>query len=72
MSKRKAKAKNYDPLPPTPRGPQYFLKALQIWGVRLSIDGDRVIAHGRGVSPVLQAEVDKRAKELIQLIEREQ
>ncbi len=66
---RKPKIKNYDPLPPVRRGPDCFLSALRIWGVTLAIEGDRVIAHGRGVSPVLREEVDKRAAELIALLQ---
>lgn len=62
---KRARRKNYDPLPPAPRGPEYFLKALRIWGVTLTVQGDRVIAHGAAVSPVLQAEVAKRSRELI-------
>jgi hypothetical protein len=68
MSKRKPKPKNYDPLPPTPRGPEYFLKALRRWGVGLTVQGDRVMAHGANVSPVLQAEVAKRSRDLIALL----
>jgi hypothetical protein len=67
--KCKPKVKNYDPLPPVRRGPDCFLSALRIWGVALAIEGDRVIASGPGVSPVLQGEVDKRAKELIALLQ---
>lgn len=66
MSKRKPK--NYDPLPPIQRGPEYFLKALRIWKVGLTVQGDRVMAHGANVSPVLQAEVAKRSRDLIALL----
>jgi hypothetical protein len=69
--KRKPKVKNYDPLPPTPRGPEYFLKALRRWGVGLTVEGDRVKAHGANVSPVLQAEVTKRSRDLIALLQQE-
>lgn len=63
-----AKRKNYDRLPPVQRGPEYFLDALLGLGVDFWIDGDRLVALGPGVSPLLQREVDRRAPELIRIL----
>lgn len=56
------------PYQPPPRGPEYFLKALRLWRLTLTVKGDRVAVHGPGVSPVLQQEVSKRSKDLIALL----
>jgi hypothetical protein len=61
----------YDRLPPVRRGTQYFLDSLLSLGVGFRIEGDKVIALGSGVSPVLQAEVDKRAAALIAMLPAE-
>ncbi len=53
---------------PVKRGPVEFLDSLLGLGVGFRIDGDRLIALGDGASPVLQAEVDKRAPALIAIL----
>lgn len=44
-----------------------FCDNLRRLGVTLRIDGERIVAEGAGVSPVLQAEVDKRAAAIVRL-----
>lgn len=48
--------------------PRRFAQGLIYMGVRLYLDGERVIADGEGVSPLLQEEVDKRAAAIADLI----
>lgn len=62
------KIANYDRLPEVKRGPGYFLESIVGLGVGLRIEGNRLIAYGEGVSTVLQAEIDKRAGQLIALL----
>jgi hypothetical protein len=44
-----------------------FVESCQALGVDFVIDGDRVEAIGGGVSPVLQAETERRAADIVRL-----
>ncbi len=48
--------------------PRVFAQNLIDLGITLYLDGDRVIAGGDGVSPLLQAEVNARAEAIAWLI----